>query len=259
MSVQLGQNSGIAQFTPELQQKLFERGVNGIDITNGIPRRQPSPEYLERMQTLENVYDMVQKGELVPKSTIPVRETPNQQTYIQQQPVVQNAPVNVQNETNVQSNENAQQDDIMKMLFPEQSNPVPPVNPVVNQVPAVSDGTTQNATPKINWEEIVYEQQNMLVNTAAKQGVRGESVLEWMGQLKPEDYVEMYKAYQSYRPEQQQMPVTNTIQNQNQSLINWSQNQQVQQYAPSIADLPGANITTVRRDDTRPAHPFGLR
>lgn len=243
MPVQLGQTSGLAQFTPELQERMFRMGVDGIDITNGLPRREPNPEYVERMKTLENVYNMVQNGELVPRENV-VYQAPVQQ------PVVQHAPVQVQNEPVAQSTQTEPTDEFMKMLFPE-NNVVNNQQQVTQQVAPVL-----NEQPKINWDEVVIEQQNLLRNEAVKQGIRGEEVMQWMGQLTPQDYVELYK---TLNRQAMQQPVQQPVRQNNSSLINWNNNTQTQQYVPSIADMPGANVTTVRQNDARPAHPFGLR
>jgi len=166
MPVQLGQANGLAHFTPELQEQLFRRGVDGIDITNGLPRREPNPEYVERMKTLENVYNMVQSGELVPRENV-VYQAPVQQ------PVVQHAPVQVQNEPVAQTNQNESTDEFMKMLFPE-NNAVNNQQQVAQQVAPVL-----NEQPKINWDEVVIEQQNLLRNEAVKQGIKGEEVMQY--------------------------------------------------------------------------------
>ena len=83
MSLQLGQTNtmkGIEQFTPEIQEQLFRRGVDGIDITNGIPRRGPSPEQMEELNRLRAIDNMVQNGELIPRQNM-------------QRPVYQQTPV----------------------------------------------------------------------------------------------------------------------------------------------------------------------
>ena len=244
MPVQLGQSIGLSQFTPEVQQQMFERGIKGIDLTNGFPRREPNPEYVEKIRTLENVYDMVQRGDLVPKENIrPVQSYPSYQ-----EPVVQNVPVIAQNEPQIQNNSNESGDDLMKMLFPESvvAQPQAPVQQQVQQPTPI-----KNEQPKINWEEVVYEQQNMLRSEAVKNGVAGEEVMGWMEKLTPKDYVDMYRMFNSNRqnvPVQTQPKPTN---------INWGNNNQ-RQILPSIADLPGSNVAVVQRDNARPSHPFGL-
>lgn len=242
MPVQLGQSIGLSQFTPEVQQQMFERGIKGIDLTNGFPKREPNPEYVEKIRTLENVYDMVQRGDLVPKDN--VRYVQSQPTY---EPVVQNVPAVVQNEVQAQSNSNGSSDDLMKMLFPESvvTQPQAQVQQQVQQPTPV-----QNEQPKINWEEVVYEQQNMLRSEAVKNGVRGEDVMGWMEKLTPRDYVDMFRMFnnQQSAPVQEQPKSTG---------INWNNNNQ-RQIVPSIADLPGSNVATVQRDNARPDHPFGL-
>ena len=234
MAIQLGPNEF---FTPEQQDMMFRRGVEGIDVSNGFQQRGIDPKDMEQLRVMGNVYDMVQRGDLVPRQNLerPVQTQPAYQQNQVQQPVVQNAPVQVQNELPVSNN--VQEDDLMRQLFPDQYKaPEAPVAQVQQSAP--QQNVTQSEQPKINWEEVIYEQQNVLRSEAAKNGIESEHIMEWMGQLTPADYVELFKQVVGNAQSQQvqQAPA-----------IQW-QNQNYQQMPPSIGDVPSANIGAVKRD-----------
>ena len=85
----------------------------------------------------------------------------------------------------------------------------------------------------------------MLRGEAAKYGINGDEVINWMGQFTPKDYVDLFMAFRNEQNQNQpQTPVQQQVpQSSNASLVNWANGQS--QYPPSIADLPGANVTTV--------------
>lgn len=260
MPVNLAQNADF--FTPEVQMKMFERGVNGIDISNGIPQRRPDITQTQEFKEMQNIYQMVQNGDLVPKNLI-------QQTQVQQPQYSQPVETQYVPATQVQSEQQIQQEvqnpdnDLMKILFPERVQPAPVAQAPVQQV-APQQTYQQNEPPSINWEEVIQEQQNTMLQESAKRGIKGEEVMQWMGQLAPADYLEMYQMFNQRQQPVQQIPVQQQVvqqapvYNQNNGMITWANNHNQEQYAPSIADMPGSEPVTAYRSQSNSNHPFGL-
>lgn len=260
LNMQAAQN-----FTPEVQERLIREGIYGRDLTNGIPKPQVNPEYAERMKTLENIYNMVQSGELVPKANVQYQQ-PVQQNFSQQvqyqQPVVQNAPVNnVQNE-NVSSN-SEDNNDLLELFGVNKPSVQQPVANYNQQQAVNSNSVVNSGNPPeqqvINWEDTINRQQQLLRTEAVKHGINGDEVLKWMEGLTHTDYVNAYRASMAANAQQQQVQQQQVQQqtNSNPNLIDWAATRN--KIAPSIVDLGDSfNSVSANYSSESNSHPFGL-
>jgi hypothetical protein len=233
MAINLGASAGIRQgvfFSPEEQLRMQEVGVNGIDVTHGLRTRvEPviTSEMFEELQRLQNISSMVDSGDLVPKDIAYQQyQSQNQNNQPQQASVRQNDYNGYSN----QNTENNQERDWMDILgikdvgssFQES-----------NQQPSNVPNTVQNEQPAIQWEDVIRDQRNALLNESARHGIKGDEIIEWMSSLKPENYVQLFK---------------NSTQSQND---NYNQNQSQwneQQIVPSIGDMPNAYVQRTKPD-----------
>lgn len=252
----------VNNFTPEVQEQLIRNGIYGRDITNGIPKPQVDPNQIERTKTLENIYNMVQNGELVPRANVqyqqPVAQNVQQTQTQYVQPVVQNAPVNNVQNDNVSSDNSKDNSDLLELLGMSQPS-VQQNNTVNNQQYNVSNnGNTQENNPRgqqvINWEDTIIQHQQLLRTEAAKQGINGDEVLKWIENLSHADYIEAFKASRPTHVQQQPVQQQTTG---NPNLIDWTASRQ--RLAPSIVDI-GDSYESVYANNSNEKnnHPFGL-
>ena len=229
-----GQNFDRKTFTPDIQKNMInshfgnapESVQNNTPIANepiGMP-----PEELARLKRLD---DLVSKpeilkaiGDVILGQNVPIR--PNEP--VAAQPVVPQAVQVSEPNAPVQpapvSGENQEADDFLKKMWNDMGDPnaAPPSNSKEN-VDIVENVARQMPTPQPApvvqqpVEPQYNEMQRTMIGAAAREGISAQDFDSFMAQLKPEDFVQLYKA------------------NNGQSI---NQPQVVQQQAPPAQPLP---------------------
>ena len=210
-------------FNPQVQEALFMKGLNGTDLRElqadkdvasmrQYQQQQAnslSEQEIAELDRMSRITSMVDNGDLVPKNTYgQPQSSPNQpdrQGYMSY-------------DSRTEPNSGNSSNDEFERLFGNnnQSRSNDPVN-----APSFEDAIRENVT-KLN-------------NAAVKRGYRGEEVINFIQNLKEDDYLNLYEMQrqaqsQQYQPQYQPQPQ-----------LQWVRND-VPSYGGSIASMPSHNV-----------------
>jgi hypothetical protein len=226
-----------AAFTPEAQLATMQQALYGTNVNNGIPVKQPEQPQLsyEDMMAIEkarNYEDMIRNGSLTVNAP-KLYGQPNNQQYAQQDQVQSQ-----QSNSSPGMNDGKSDSDLLNELLGI-GNP----SSIQDNTNAKSDHSRQNAAPI---ETVVQENVNRLYTEAVQQGVNGNDVINFIQNISPKDYVDLFRAYKQYQTQPSQP------QNAMNSQGSYQSGRVVGQYSPSIA-VAGNGMPNRRQ---QPANPF---